>query len=218
MALDEALLESGPDFVLRFYRWSSRPAATFGYFQKHEQVTEILRSFGPPWDDPTLPAVRRPTGGGLVLHDDDLTFSLVFRRDGTLTPQAIYRNIHRGAHLGLKKAGIATSLWSPPGWRDRPRCPADQCFTGPEPMDLVLESGRKVLGGALRRRGMRVLYQGSLRLPKGNEPERIEAALTQGTVMEWAVAFSAAPAGDAIQAAAQRLKEKYAGSDWNERR
>src|SRR6267142_4414718 len=71
MALDEALLESMPRLgqpVLRFYSWSE-PAASFGYFQKFREIERLTQ---------LRPLVRRPTGGGLVPHDRDWTYSLVF--------------------------------------------------------------------------------------------------------------------------------------------
>jgi len=71
MAMDEALLEAMPRFgqpVLRFYGWSE-PAATFGYFQKFAEVERLTK---------LRPLIRRPTGGGLVPHDADWTYSLVF--------------------------------------------------------------------------------------------------------------------------------------------
>ena len=71
MAVDAALLQAAPSLaspVLRFYSWAE-PAATFGYFQKYSDVERmtLLR-----------PLVRRPTGGGLVPHDSDWTYSMVF--------------------------------------------------------------------------------------------------------------------------------------------
>src|SRR3989442_10321356 len=71
MALDEAVLEAMPRLgqpVLRFYGWTEK-AASFGYFQKYAQIEQmtLLR-----------PLVRRPTGGGLVPHDADWTYSLTF--------------------------------------------------------------------------------------------------------------------------------------------
>ena len=71
MALDETLLEASAHIgkpVLRFYGWTE-PAATFGYFQKCADVEHmtLLR-----------PLIRRPTGGGIVPHDVDWTYSLVF--------------------------------------------------------------------------------------------------------------------------------------------
>src|SRR5439155_23282310 len=71
MAWDEALLEAAEQLnhpVLRFYAWTE-PAATFGYSQRFAGVSS--------WT--TLrPLIRRPTGGGLVPHDADWTYSLVF--------------------------------------------------------------------------------------------------------------------------------------------
>src|SRR5688500_8962107 len=71
MALDEALLTSAAQLqspVLRFYGWTE-PAATFGYFQKYSEVEN--------WSS-LRPLIRRPTGGGLVPHYKDWTYSLVF--------------------------------------------------------------------------------------------------------------------------------------------
>src|SRR6478752_6039108 len=71
MAIDEALLEATAALalpILRFYGWTE-PAASFGYFQHYSDVERgtLLR-----------PLVRRPTGGGIVPHDRDWTYSLVF--------------------------------------------------------------------------------------------------------------------------------------------
>src|SRR5439155_14037947 len=71
MALDEVLLGSAPQLgepLLRFYSWTAA-AATFGYFQKFQEVERMT---------PLRPLVRRPTGGGLVPHDADWTYSLLF--------------------------------------------------------------------------------------------------------------------------------------------
>src|SRR5215212_7790516 len=71
MATDEVLLESAAEIgkpVLRFYCWNE-PAATFGYSQRFADVSKLTH---------LRPLVRRPTGGGLVPHDADWTYSLVF--------------------------------------------------------------------------------------------------------------------------------------------
>src|SRR6266850_8317909 len=71
MALDEALLQAMPRLgkpVLRFYSWSE-PAASFGYFQRYADAANAIS---------LRPLVRRPTGGGMVPHDGDWTYSLVF--------------------------------------------------------------------------------------------------------------------------------------------
>ncbi|HEY6227487.1 MAG TPA: octanoyltransferase, partial [Verrucomicrobiae bacterium] len=70
MALDEVLLNSISAIgrpVLRFYGWTDT-AATFGYFQKYADIAA--------WT-PLRPLIRRPTGGGLVPHDADWTYSVI---------------------------------------------------------------------------------------------------------------------------------------------
>jgi lipoate-protein ligase A len=182
MALDEALLMRARP-MLRVYEWAG-PAATFGYSQR--------------WTDAPKGAVRRATGGGIVIHDTDLTFSYVFPWDKLHSPCLVYKDIHRALHLAFKSAGIATRLWSP----GRPAGIQLKCFSSPETMDLVAEDGTKVLGGAMRKRGGWGLYQGSLRLP-GATPEMIRAAL---------------PAPEAEMVDFTELEKKYRSDDWNKRR
>jgi lipoate-protein ligase A len=212
MALDEAALLSAPAgaLVLRAYRWSGN-ACTFGYSQPFHAARAACDARG--WKD--VAPVRRATGGGIVFHDGDATFSLLFPWERTWAPDAIYKNIHRGVHSALKAAGAATALWSPPR---RPLGAAAACFARAEPMDLVLDDGRKVLGGALRKRGGKGLYQGSLRpellaLPR----EAAVAAIADGIARE----FGRAPSSDVPeewQAAARELEPRYRSREWNERR
>ncbi len=67
MAIDEALLESARVPSVRFYRWQS-PALSFGYFGRFADVADYA-------DERDL--VRRWTGGGIVFHGEDLTYSIV---------------------------------------------------------------------------------------------------------------------------------------------
>ncbi len=87
MAIDEALLETAKVPSIRFYRWNS-PALSFGYFGKFADVANYA---------PRRNLVRRWTGGGIVFHGDDLTYSIVipandpaFRESSML----IYEKIH----------------------------------------------------------------------------------------------------------------------------
>jgi lipoate-protein ligase A len=212
MALDEAALlacPAGASF-LRVYRWSV-PACTFGYSQPYRSARAACDARG--WKD-VLP-VRRATGGGIVFHDGDLTFSVVFPWDRTCAPDAIYKNIHRGVHAALKAAGAATALWSPPR---RPQGAVDACFTRPEPMDLVLPDGRKILGGALRKRGGKGLYQGSLRLERlPLSREAVEAAVAEGVAQEIGAAPSAEIPASWLEAG-RALEARYRSREWNERR
>ena len=113
---------------------------------------------------------------------------------------------------GLSETGFAASLWQPPSGAARVR--RSQCFSGPEPSDLVDAQGRKVLGGALRRRAGRGLYQGSLR---GSSGPRLEAAMAEGLAREW----GRPPCRDLDPAwlgHARELAGKYSSEAWNQRR
>jgi len=106
MALDEALLEAMPRLgrpVLRFYGWTE-PAATFGYFQKYADVerTTHLR-----------PLIRRPTGGGIVPHDADWTYSLTFppgHEWHSFKAEESYRRVHEWIQAAFAKLNVAAEL------------------------------------------------------------------------------------------------------------
>lgn len=155
MALDEALLEAAPrrgQPVLRFYGWIE-PAATFGYFQRFSEVERatMLR-----------PLIRRPTGGGLVPHDADWTYSLAFSAEHewhSLRAEESYRRMHEWTRAAFARLGVQTELAtscqkSAPG----------QCFVGHEKFDLLWH-GRKIAGAAQRRTRTGWLIQGSVQPP-----------------------------------------------------
>jgi lipoyl(octanoyl) transferase len=152
MAFDEALLEAMPRLnrpVLRFYGWIE-PAASFGYFQKYSDVDQLA---------PLRPLVRRPTGGGLVPHDADWTYSLAFPTGHewySLQATESYRRMHAWIQAALERLGIQTTPASealPTG----PGC----CFVGYEQHDLLWH-GQKIAGAAQRRRRDGLLIQGSI--------------------------------------------------------
>ncbi|MBI4051615.1 MAG: lipoate--protein ligase family protein [Elusimicrobia bacterium] len=220
MALDELLLDNTkPAHVLRFYNWKG-PAVTFGYFQKYEEVLKTVDCL----------MVRRPTGGGLVFHSADLTFSFIFPGMASLSPQTVYQKIHRSIHSGLRTRGFFLSLWSP--GKTVAAAPFD-CFSEPSPMDLVLENGRKVLGGSLRRRKNRVLYQGSLnfhanlasRLAKcpavfdGAETldrEKMRKGILEGLFQGWGLSGEEQPISLELLSAVKSLAQsKYQTQAWN---
>ena len=141
--------------VLRFYSWTEA-AASFGYFQKYVEVEQmtLLR-----------PLVRRPTGGGVVPHDADWTYSLAFPpTDAWYALKAVesYQRVHEWIQSAFLKLGITTEL-APCCRKALP----GQCFVGNEKFD-VLWQGRKIAGAAQRRTRNGLLIQGSVQPPPTN--------------------------------------------------
>jgi len=163
MALDAALLEAGPDLpgpVLRFYEWTEA-AASFGYFQRYAEVEQMTS---------LRPLVRRPTGGGLVPHDMDWTYSLTVPPGHAwylLSATESYRQMHEWLCAAFARLGVVCEL--------APACKKSgpgQCFVGYEKFD-VLWQGRKIAGAAQRRTRTGLLIQGSVQ-PPPISPERYD--------------------------------------------
>lgn len=150
MALDEVLLRSVERPTLRIYRWTG-PCVTFGYFQSLEAVRQVY---------PDTPLVRRWTGGGMVEHGKDLTFSLMIPKGdsaASMPPASFYSELHR--HIAGWLASVVSSEVRLAGEGDIKSGPL--CFTAPAGNDILM-SGQKILGGAQRRSAGSLLYQGSL--------------------------------------------------------
>ncbi|MCW5559116.1 MAG: hypothetical protein KIT22_14965 [Verrucomicrobiae bacterium] len=155
MAWDEALLETAGQRrypVFRTYAWSV-PCATFGYFQRWSEVAE--------WTS-LRPLIRRPTGGGLVSHAGDWTYSLAVPPGHAwhgLTATESYQCLHEWIRAAFVRTGLSTEL--------APCCQPEgpgRCFLGAERFDLLWE-GRKLAGAAQRRNRMGLLIQGSIQPP-----------------------------------------------------
>ena len=152
MAVDEALLRHAPRAALRFYRWT-RPQLTFGYFGSYCEVRK---------KHPALPATRRWTGGGIVLHGGDLTFSLALPAGHPavrLKGAEFYCAIHGAIAAALGQCGIFTRLATVLEQQT-----GVECFRAPVAGD-VLSGTRKLAGGAIRRTREGILYQGSVHGP-----------------------------------------------------
>jgi lipoate-protein ligase A len=155
MAMDEALLESAATLdsaILRFYGWSE-PAASFGYFQRYAEVERLTD---------LRPLVRRPTGGGLVPHDHDWTYSLVFPPSHewyALAAIESYRQVHEWIQRAFSQLKIESNLAPAAN-----KVEAGQCFAGHEKSDLLWH-GKKIAGAAQRRTKQGLLIQGSVQPP-----------------------------------------------------
>lgn len=201
MALDEVLLGSVTKPTLRIYRWMGS-CVTFGYFQRIGEVRTVF---------PDLPLVRRWTGGGMVEHGSDLTFSLMIPKGdsaASMAPAIFYRELHgriarwlsdilsqevRLAREGDLRAGGA-------------------CFVAPVSDDLLLE-GRKILGGAQRRSEGALLYQGSI------QGVACMSWDPQGLARVLCTQFSATSLSGELSEKALRLAgDRYGAVAWNEKR
>lgn len=162
MAVDEAILRAaqrgytGP--TLRFYRWD--PAClSLGYFQdvRKEVSLEGLEREG-------VDLVRRPTGGKAVLHDDELTYSVVTGEKDL--PGSILETYHRLSEAlveGLRTMGIPAMLAAlERGVTSRdPRFRQAACFSAPSWFE-VLCRGKKIVGSAQNRKNGFILQHGSI--------------------------------------------------------
>lgn len=210
MALDEALLESAPETnrpVLRFYGWKQR-AASFGYFQKISEIERATR---------LRPLVRRPTGGGLVPHDNDWTYSVVVPPGHAwygLRAAASYERMHRWIQSALTTLEVTTEL-APIGRNEVP----GQCFAGYEKSDL-LWFGKKIAGAAQRRTRNGLLIQGSIQpQPSGLARAQWQSVMCSSAEREALVSWEQfEPLPELLNVAAKLVAEKYSRDEYNRRR
>jgi lipoate-protein ligase A len=158
MAVDEALLDSAVGdarATLRFYRWS-RPTLSLGYFQAVGQRVSHAASSG-------CPCVRRPTGGGAIIHDAELTYSLALPATHALasSPVALARAVHETLIAALTPLSGATVTLAPAAPSVRPE--PFLCFARRVAGDVLLGEA-KIAGSAQRRRQAAVLQHGSILL------------------------------------------------------
>jgi lipoate-protein ligase A len=152
-----ARVERGQDpATLRFFRFAA-PTVSYGRLQKRSVLEPIIP---PGWS-----AVQRPTGGGLVYHQDDLCLSLCWPRGQAPIPlraREQYRWIHS---VILEALGTGPRMAS---CRDEKTVQAAfdlrDCFTHPVGFDLM-QGSQKIVGGALVVHRDAILYQGSILAP-----------------------------------------------------
>lgn len=167
MALDEALLdwhsEGSIPPIIRFYGWNPSTLSV-GYFQKVEKEIEMeaVKAHG-------LGFVRRPTGGRGVLHEHELTYSVIVSEEYPDMPKTVteaYRVISEGILKGFHHLGLEAYFAVPQtaAERDSLKNPRSAvCFDAPSWYELVVE-GRKVAGSAQTRQKGVILQHGSILL------------------------------------------------------
>jgi len=199
MAVDEVLLQTAAQRrrpLLRFYSWRN-PAVSIGYFQKFPRQLEGAREI-----------VRRPTGGGLVHHGQDTTYTVVVPPGHPLSEMSAgdaYCALHKAVAAAME---VETELHAAPAqspWG------AYECFQKPVAGDVVAD-GKKLAGAAQRRTKWGLLHQGSI-------AARLTVAQLQSAFCKTlGVEFEPYHLSDAERKLVESLvREKYSTDAWNRR-
>lgn len=160
MAVDDYLFHSLPESgctYLRFYRWK-RPTVSLGYSQNARRVVDLKYC-----EEQGIDIVRRMTGGKLVLHHKEVTYSICSSDGETFTSKLIdsYRLISEALMRGLERMGLKPCLAdAPPNSYLRGNLP---CFSYPARNEVEV-NGKKIIGSAQKRAGSRFIQHGSIPL------------------------------------------------------
>jgi len=166
MATDEALLKNATSdwpIVLRVYQWD-RPTLSLGHFQRLEDRESDALLAKLPW-------VRRKTGGGAIVHDLELTYSIVIpNRINQSTKghsESLYRSLHLAMIEGLRNLGWDAKLSESCTCRTSPSQNLGPflCFLRRSPVDILV-NGDKIIGSAQRRPATGLLQHGSFLLSR----------------------------------------------------
>ena len=158
MAIDRWLLDQhenhGHPPTLRFYTWS-RASISLGISQKRKKFPQRWQNLhyqGQPID-----LIQRPTGGRGVLHQGDLTYSLIMSSD-LKKVEDVYCYLCQFLIRGWKKLGVDIKFGKPN--RDYMKSP--NCFALATNADLVDSEGNKLIGSAQLKKGKYILQHGSM--------------------------------------------------------
>lgn len=181
MAIDEWMMESVSQTgipVIRIYQWAE-PTLSLGYFQQYRDREQHLASRN-------CACVRRHSGGGAIMHDRELTYSVVMPDNGRWFTRhdEVYQATHTAVIGWLAKHHLGASRYvdsretpeqqsnvspAPPSPATESRSGAASqpflCFQRRSDDDLVVQV-EKVLGSAQRRRHGVLLQHGSLLLQR----------------------------------------------------
>ncbi|MDP8203984.1 MAG: lipoate--protein ligase family protein [Candidatus Tenebribacter mawsonii] len=166
MAIDEAIFGSIQDGrslpTIRFYRWEPSTVSC-GYNQEVAKEVDFMAL-----EKYELGFVRRPTGGRLVLHDDEVTYSVISPASGRLSGNVTesYSEISLALAAGLKKMGIDVDFEKGNLSSEHQRQAANPCFTSSSRYELSYKR-KKIVGSAQVRKNGCLLQHGSILLNYG---------------------------------------------------
>ncbi|WP_042330742.1 lipoate--protein ligase family protein [Desulfosporosinus orientis] len=160
MAIDEAIMDGMKNNhdaqpVLRFYGWE--PATlSLGYSQSYsrEVNAEACRQAN-------IDVVRRPTGGRAVLHQYELTYSVIVPESednfkGTIIQS--YLKISEALLKGIKAVGVSAEIVAQ---ARSSHMGTAACFDAPSWYELAV-GGKKLVGSAQMRKDGILLQHGSI--------------------------------------------------------
>ena len=195
MAVDEVLLFTADYPVFRSYSWI-RPSVSFGYFTAWKAVVSHYAE---------RDLVRRWTGGGIVEHGEDFTYSLALPEGKSLPATGeLYRFVHLAIEHLLRINGypIEMALLPDP-------VQSGACFEKAVEFDLKFQ-GAKIAGAAIRRTRKGLLLQGSIQRLK---VPGCFGAMLASALGEQVDVFTLSDV--MMEKAARIAKEKYAAAEWN---
>ncbi|MEK6270409.1 MAG: hypothetical protein N2B57_06590 [Planctomycetales bacterium] len=232
MAIDETLLQTVSNTripVLRFYTWSE-PTLSLGYFQSFSDRNNHQESL-------SCPIVRRTTGGGAILHDRELTYSLSWPKGQRPRPfdqktkgaEWMYAWVHQALMDVLSEMGADVQFCKPTSPSEKPFL----CFERRSSWDVGFENV-KILGSAQRSYRGGVLQHGSLLLSSSMLTPQLSGLSEQGFSCpidtlrsRWSARIAAkadlqveqiALSSDQKCSALQLAEEKYGNLKWIKKR
>jgi len=165
MALDEAIFSCFCDTpaahpVFRIYQWDA-PAFSIGASQVPGRYLDLekCRAHG-------ISCVRRMTGGGIIFHDQEITYSLVVPKAFHGLPKEVaasFKKICEFIIIFYRRLGLSPSFAVDEPYGGLTDQPAELCFAGREKYDIVI-GGKKIGGNAQKRCQKAVFQHGSIPL------------------------------------------------------
>ena len=237
MALDFLLLQRYPapkEARFRHYEWR-RPAFTFGFSQKikfvHANLPSEILAQGEQPDAASFDLCRRPTGGGIVDHRNDWTFTLVLPRGHALYDERAaqsYRIVHECLTKALVDLGQPAEVktkcepCSPEGAVPSEALAQEGiCFQRAELYDVVnTATGLKIAGAAQKRTKHGLLFQGSIEKSAVGtiDWEDFSARFTSALAHALRVEAKETPWPDLNEDEVSGLIEQYSSLEWVEYR
>lgn len=208
MSIDEQLLLHVAEFgtpVVRIYGWD-RQSVSIGYVQDYAAAPQQKYAI-----------VRRITGGGVVFHDRDLTYTIAIpegHRICELDRVESYHVFHHAVKAALAGFGLAAEL-SASESRSVNRATM-HCFVTPTRYDVLCD-GRKYAGAAQRRTRNGILHQGSIDLKaSGGDSAILTEKLINALAKQFEIGFIAFKVSKAFLRDAKIMAEKkYSTEQWN---